>query len=225
MNEIANVTPEHRAFCERLIEEKHIVASKAFQPLRADSAVASFPGSLGGIDWGGAAFDARLGYYIVNVNELASPQQLVKRPDGSWNLKEGYVYFWDEANRLPCQQPPWGSLVAVNVNTGEIAWRSVLGVSDNLPEAVKHTGRPSAGGPIATASGLIFIGATDDRRIRAFDTKTGAELWTYDLPASVYGTPITYRDRSGKQYIAAISTGGFAGDPTASDAVTAFALP
>jgi quinoprotein glucose dehydrogenase len=224
MDEIANVTPEHRAFCEQLIKEKHIVASKAFQPLRADSAVASFPGSLGGVDWGGAAFDPRLGYYIVNVNELASPQQLVQRPDGSWNLKEGYIYFWDLANRLPCQRPPWGSLVAVNVNTGEIAWRSVLGVSDNLPDAVKHTGRPSAGGPIVTASGLVFIGGTDDRRIRAFDSRTGAELWTYELPASVYGTPITYSD-NGKQYVAAVNTGGFASDPTSNDAVTAFALP
>jgi quinoprotein glucose dehydrogenase len=101
----------------------------------------------------------------------------------------------------------------------------VLGVSDNLSDAVKHTGRPSAGGPIATASGLIFIGATDDRRIRAFDSKTGAELWTYPLPASAYGTPITYRGRSGKQYVAAVNTGGFAGSPTESDTVTAFALP
>jgi quinoprotein glucose dehydrogenase len=225
MDEIANVTPEHRAFCERLIKEKNIVASKPFQPLRADSAVASFPGSLGGVDWGAAAFDRRLGYYIVNINELASPEQLAQRPDGSWNMKEGYVYFWDEVNRLPCQKPPWGSLYAVNVNTGEIAWRSVLGVSDNLPDAMKNTGRPSAGGPITTASGLIFIGATDDRRIRAFDTRTGAELWTYQLPASVYGTPITYRGGTGKQYVAAISTGGFVGNPVESDAVTAFALP
>jgi quinoprotein glucose dehydrogenase len=224
MDEIANVTPEHRAFCERLIQEKNIVASKAFQPLRADSAVASFPGSLGGVDWGGAAFDPQLGYYIVNINELASPQQLALRPDGSWNLKEGYVYFWDPESRLPCHKPPWGNLVAVNVNTGEIAWRSVLGVSDNLPEAVKNTGRPSAGGPIATASGLIFIGATDDRRIRAFDSKTGAELWTHQLPASIYGTPITYLGRSGKQYVAAVNTGGFVGSPTESDTVTTFAL-
>jgi len=225
MDEIANVTPEHRAFCERLIKDKNIVASQAFQPLRGDSAVASFPGSLGGVDWGGAAFDPKLGYYIVNLNALASPQQLAKRPDGSWNLKEGYVYFWDPATRMPCQQPPWGELAAVNVNTGAIAWRSVLGVSENLSPAAQHTGRPSAGGPITTASGLTFIGGTDDRRIRAFNSSTGAELWTFKLPASIYGTPMTYQDRNGKQYVAAVSTGGFVGDAVESDAVTAFSLP
>jgi quinoprotein glucose dehydrogenase len=225
MADLADVTPEHRAFCEQMIKEKNIVESKLFQPLRGDSAVASFPGSLGGVDWGGGAFDPSLGYYIVNTNDLAGPQQMAKRPDGSWGLKDGYVYFWDYKNRLPCQQPPWGSLYAVDVNTGTIAWRSTLGVSDNLPEAVKNTGRISAGGPIVTASGLTFIGATDDSRIRAFETKTGKELWTFKLPASIYGTPITYQGKDGKQYVAAVDTGGFAGDPVNSDAVTAFSLP
>jgi quinoprotein glucose dehydrogenase len=225
MSDIADVTPEHRAFCEQLIKEKNIVESKLFQPLRGDSAVASFPGSLGGVDWGGGAFDPSLGYFIVNTNDLAGPQQMAKRPDGSWGLKDGYVYFWDQKNRLPCQQPPWGSLYAVDVNTGTIAWRSTLGVSDNLPEAVKNTGRISAGGPIVTASGLTFIGATDDSRIRAFETKTGKELWTFKLPASIYGTPITYQSKDGKQFVAAVHTGGFAGDPVNSDEVTAFALP
>jgi quinoprotein glucose dehydrogenase len=225
MEDIANVTPEHRAFCEQLIKDKNIVESKLFQPLRGDSAVASFPGSLGGVDWGGGAFDPSLGYYIVNTNDLAGPQQMAKRPDGSWGLKDGYVYFWDVKNRLPCQQPPWGSLYAVNVNTGKIAWRSTLGVSDNLPEAVRNTGRVSAGGPIVTASGLTFIGATDDSRIRAFDTKSGKELWTFKLPASIYGTPITYMGKDGKQYVAAVDTGGFAGSPIDSDTVIAFSLP
>jgi quinoprotein glucose dehydrogenase len=161
----------------------------------------------------------------VNTNDLASPQQLAKRPDGSWGLKDGYVYFWDYQTRLPCQQPPWGSLYAVDVNTAKIAWRSTLGVSDNLPDAMKNTGRVSAGGPIVTAGGLTFIGGTDDRRIRAFDSRTGAELWTFKLPASIYATPITYRGKGGKQFVAAVNTGGFTGDPVDSDTVTAFSLP
>ena len=225
LSELADVTPEHHAFCARLIEEKHIVASRPFQPPRADSAVASFPGSLGGADWGGAAFDPRLGYYIVNTNDLASPEQLAPRRDGFWGLKEGYVYFWDPVSRLPCQQPPWGSLYAVNVNTGRIAWRSTLGVSDNLPADVNKTGRPSAGGPIVTAGGLTFIAATDDRRLRAFASRTGEELWTYRLPASTYGTPVTYRGTDGRQYLVVVNTGGFAGAPIENDAVIAFALP
>lgn len=225
MTDLANITPEHRAFCEQLVREKNIVESTLFQPLRGDSAVASFPGSLGGVDWGGGAFDPRLGYYIVNTNDLAGPQQMAQRADGSWGLKDGYVYFWDEKNRLPCQQPPWGSLYAVDVNTGTVAWRSTLGVSDNLPEDLKNTGRISAGGPIVTAGGLTFIGATDDRRIRAFDTRTGQELWAFKLPASIYGTPITYQAVNGKQMVAAVNTGGFAGDAVTSDTVTVFSLP
>ena len=225
MSDLANLTPEHRASCERLIADMNIVESKAFQPLRGDSAVASFPGSLGGIDWGGGAFDPQLGFFIVNTNDLASPQRLAKRPDGSWGLKDGYVYFWDIETRLPCQQPPWGSLSAIDVNTGKIAWRSTLGVSDNLPDGLKNTGRISGGGPIVTAGGVTFIGATDDSRIRAFDSKTGAELWTFKLPASIYGTPSTYAGKNGKQFVVAVSTGGFAGNPVESDAVTAFSLP
>lgn len=225
LSELADVTPEHHALCARLVQEKHIGASRPFQPLRADSAVASFPGSLGGADWGGGAFDPQLGYYIVNTNDLASPEQLVQRPDGSWNLKEGYVYFWDPVSRLPCQQPPWGSLYAVNVNTGQIVWRSTLGVSDELPDRVRKTGRPSAGGPIVTAGGLTFIAATDDRRLRAFASRTGEELWTYKLPASTYGTPVTYRGSDGRQYLVVVNTGGFGRAPIENDAVMAFALP
>ncbi|HET7912772.1 MAG TPA: PQQ-binding-like beta-propeller repeat protein, partial [Pseudolabrys sp.] len=225
MSDLTDITPEHRAFCEQLIKDKNIVESTLFQPLRGDSAVASFPGSLGGVDWGGGAFDPKSGLYIVNTNDLAGPQQMAKRPDGSWGLKEGYVYFWNPKTRLPCQQPPWGSLYAVDVNKGTIAWRSTLGVSDNLPEGLQNTGRISAGGPIVTAGGLIFIGATDDSRIRAFETKTGKELWTFKLPASNYGTPITYQSRGGKQYVAAIATGGFSGDPVNSDTVISFSLP
>jgi quinoprotein glucose dehydrogenase len=225
MSELADLTPDIKATCQKIVQDMHVVDSKPFQPLRADSSVAFFPGSLGGVDWGGAAFDPRLGYYIVNTNSLASPEQLAKQPDGSWNMKEGYVYFWDHRTRIPCQKPPWGSLTAVDVNTGRIAWTHTLGVTDSLPESLRDTGRPSAGGPIVTASGLIFIGATDDSRIRAFDTRTGREAWTFKLPASIYATPITYRGRSGAQFVAAVDTGGFAGSPVNTDEVIAFALP
>jgi quinoprotein glucose dehydrogenase len=224
MADLGDVTPEQKAGCAKLIADWHIVDSKMFQPLRADSSVASFPGSMGGSDWGGAAFDPRLGYYIVNTNDLASPEQLVKQPDGSWNMKLGYVYFADKATRMPCQKPPWGSLSAVDVNTGKIAWRVTLGVTDSLPEGQRDTGRPSAGGPIVTAGGLIFIGATSDERLRAFDTRSGKEVWETKLPASIYGTPMTYQGKSGRQFVATVDTGGFLGAPT-SDQVVAFSLP
>ena len=124
---------------------------------------------------------------------------------------------------MPCQVPPWGELYAVNVNTGAILWHTVLGVTDGLADP--HTGRPNVGGPIVTGGGLIFIGATDDKRLRAFDIKTGTELWTFRLPASLYGTPMTWRGKDSKQYVAAVTTGGFWGEPAGADDVTAFALP
>jgi len=225
MSELNDLTPAIKDRCEQIVKDMHIAESTMFQPLRQDSAVASFPGSLGGTDWGGGAFDPKLGYYIVNTNALASPEQLSQQADGSWNMKLSYVYFWDRANRIPCQKPPWGELIAVDVNTGKVAWRQTLGQTDSLPEGMRDTGRPSAGGPIVTASGLTFIGATDDNRIRAFDTRTGKMLWSFDLPASIYGMPVTYRGKTGRQYLATVDTGGFAGSPVNSDAVLAFGLP
>src|SRR5579862_7556683 len=120
---------------------------------------------------------------------------------------------------------PWGELVAIDVNSGKIAWRSVLGVTDNLPEGKQHTGRPGLGGPIVTGGGLAFIGATDDARFRAFDTKTGQELWTFHLPASAEAIPITYTDEHGKQYVAIVSTGGgLLRAPLLSDELIAFTV-
>jgi quinoprotein glucose dehydrogenase len=116
-------------------------------------------------------------------------------------------------------------LVAVNVNTGDIAWRSPLGISANLPADKQLTGRPSIGGPITTASGLTFMAGTDDRRFRAFDTRTGKELWSFELPASAHTIPVTYAV-GGRQYVAIVSTGGsFLATPVESDQLTVFALP
>src|SRR5690606_26645109 len=134
-------------------------------------------------------------------------------------------YFWDEDLRIPCQNPPWGELIAVDVNTGTIAWRVTLGVSDNLPEGKRDTGRPSLGGPITTASGITFIGGTDDGRFRAFDSRTGAVLWGTKLSASAYASSMTFRGRSGKQYVALENPGGEAGQRVANDEVTVFSLP
>jgi quinoprotein glucose dehydrogenase len=96
---------------------------------------------------------------------------------------------------------------------------------DNLPSGQQATGRPSIGGPITTSGGVTFIAATDDARFRAYDTRTGRELWTYKLPASAHTNPITYAI-NGRQYVAIVSTGGsFLGTPIESDQLTVFALP
>ena len=116
---------------------------------------------------------------------------------------------------LPCQRPPWARLVAVDANTGEIAWQSTLGLTEALPEGRQLTGGSGSAGPTVTAGGLVFVGATGDRRFRAFDAKTGKELWVTRLDGQVNANPMTYRGRSGKQYVAVVAT----------DTLVAFALP
>jgi quinoprotein glucose dehydrogenase len=134
--------------------------------------------------------------------------------------------FRDDATNMMCQQPPWGNLTAIDVHTGEFAWRVPLGVTDSLPPDKQNTGRPGNGGSIATAGGLVFVGATDDSRFRAFDAKTGKELWTVKLGAAAHATPSTYQGRDGRQYVVIASTGGgFLDAPITDDSITAFALP
>ena len=222
MSELANLTPQQKAGCDKITKDMNIVDGKFLQPQRADSAVARFPGSWGGIDWSHAAFDPSSGYYIVNTSDMGSPQVMKRQADGTYDMRDGYQWFWDKVSRMPCQVPPWGNLWAVDVNTGQIAWKSTLGVTDGLADP--NTGRPNVGGPITTGSGLIFIGGTDDNRLRAFNTRTGKELWTFRLPAALYGTPMTY-SVGGRQYVAAVATGGFWGVAAGADDVIAFALP
>ncbi len=225
-SDVASVTPEHRAYCEKFIADNKGVASKPFTPLRLDSAPVSFPGSLGGADWGGGSFDPKNGIFVINTNNLAHFSQQEKKPDGSYGMLHSYQYFWNPQTRMPCQNPPWGQLTGVDVNTGQIKWQVPLGISDNLPAGQQNTGRVNLGNPMLTAGGLVFIGATDDRRFRAFDTKTGKELWTQEIPGTASTGPVSYRGRDGRQYVAVVATGGNnAGAPILSDQVIAYALP
>jgi quinoprotein glucose dehydrogenase len=107
--------------------------------------------------------------------------------------------------QLPCQRPPWSKLIAVNINTGTIVWESVLGVNDALPEGKRLVGSSGSAGPTATAGGLVFVGATNDRRFRAFDAKTGKEIWTTMLEATANANPMSYQGKLGKQYVAVVA--------------------
>src|SRR4030095_3349914 len=111
-----------------------------------------------------------------------------------------YAWFRDKESR-PCQQPPWGTLSAVNLNTGEIVWQVPLGVVDELEaKGVHSTGSQNLGGSIVTAGGLVFIASTTDRRFRAFDSRTGSQLWETRLEANGHATPMTFQGKkSGKQ--------------------------
>lgn len=243
--DIATVTPELEAACRKVMEGLQI--GGPYLPVGYNRLRVQFPGNHGGVNWGGASFNPQLGYLFVNTSDLgqlagvkdrepnatgrAQPAGQGNRvhPDGPYQSVPGGGRFSTRdsgTQQLPCQQPPWGQLTAINVNTGEFAWRVPLGVTDSLPPDKQNTGRPGNGGSIATAGGLVFVGATDDSRFRAFDARTGKELWTIKLGGAAHATPSTYLGKDGKQYVVITSTGGgFFDAPLTDDSITAFALP
>jgi quinoprotein glucose dehydrogenase len=130
---------------------------------------------------------------------------------------------------VPCSPPPWGTLAAVEAGTGKIRWQVPLGTMRELAPVPLPIawGTPTFGGPLTTASGLTFIGATLDSTFRAFDTETGRELWHTKVPASAIATPITYRARvGGRQYVVVAAGGhGKSKGVKLGDYVVAYALP
>ena len=121
-------------------------------------------------------------------------------------------------------KPPWGTQNAIDLDKGEIAWTVPLGEFAELTKrGIPRTGTENYGGPIVTAGGLVFIGATKDEKFRAFDKKTGKVLWETSLPAGGYASPATY-EVNGKQYVVIAAGGGKMGTRSG-DAYIAFALP
>ena len=156
--------------------------------------------------------------------ELTSAEPSPARPSYRFT---GYHKFLDP-DGYPAVAPPWGTLNAINLNTGKYAWKIPLGEYPELAaKGIKITGTENYGGPIVTAGGLVFIAATNfDRKFRAFDKRTGKLLWQTTLPMSGNATPITY-ELGGKQYVVIYATGGKAGRPGSpvGGVYVAFALP
>jgi quinoprotein glucose dehydrogenase len=189
-----------------------------------------FPGPDGGFNWGGGSFDPKLGYFFINSHDQGEVTKMVARGSPEDTQKAALVgdverppYVRKNAGNpvnpatgWPCQSPPWGELFAINVQTGEVAWRIPFGRIESL-EALgfSGTGSYNIGGSVATAGGLLFIGATPDKRFHAYDSKTGKLLWEAMLPDHGYANPITYLGKNHKQYVVIDST----------DTVSAFALP
>ena len=221
--------PKHQSYCEHMVDDNNMKLGGPYMPIAAERYSISPPGPQGGINFWGAAYDPRLHLFVSNTTNLFQPMRLTKRPDGSWiNAGElaGLRRFGDPERRLLCGPTPWGELVAVNMDTGDIAYRKTLGVSDMLPPGLQDTGRPSTGGVILTASGLTFVGGTDDFRFRAFATATGNKLWEIKLPSSIETTPVTYMGADGRQFVAVVATGGsLTGSEVTNDEVITFALP
>ena len=204
------------------------------------------PGYLGGVNWGGIAFDEDRGRVIAAVNLLPMRVTLLPRADFEREARSGsypYAEFGRQAGTpyglrrepllspwgLPCTAPPWGTLVSLDLQRGRIVWQVPLGSAQGLmPWFVpsRDFGLPNMGGPIATAGGLVFIGAAMDSYLRAFDVDTGRELWKYRLPAGGQATPMTYRAGPDQRQYLVISAGGHGplGTPRG-DYLMAFALP
>lgn len=158
--------------------------------------------------------------YLLQDDESTS---ITNETEPTSFVSTGYNRFVDQ-DGYPAIKPPWGTLNAIDLNKGEILWKSVLGeYSELTARGIPKTGTENYGGPALTDSGLIFIAATQDHKIRAFNAKNGVELWTGDLPAGGYATPSVYAV-DGRQYIVVAAGGGKMGTPKG-DSYVAFALP
>lgn len=233
--DLAHLNEADRAACASLIED--LRNDGIFTPPSERGTLAR-PSNIGGAHWGGLAVNPDRQIAVVPVNTIASMVQLMPAnfdddaaEKESDRLSLGYEYTNMEGTgyvmrrrflRAPsgafCSPPPWGALVGVDLVGGRKAWEVPLGT--HLDAAV--TGSPNLGGPIATAGGLVFIGATVEKAFRAFDIETGEKLWQAELPAGARATPLSYR-AGGRQFVV-IAAGG--GDLFgAGDHLVAFALP
>jgi quinoprotein glucose dehydrogenase len=195
------------------------------------------PGNAGGANWGGIAFDPKRQLAVVNTMNLPFVVALIPRAelqkqresenykDFEFARQEGTPYGMRRAAfksglGIPCVKPPWGMLTAVDMEHGTIKWQVPLG---DAPYVHLNIGMPGIGGPIVTASGLVFVAASLDGRMRAFDSNSGKLLWQIKLPAGGQATPMTY-SIGGRQYVV-IAAGGYKSDSPRGDYVVAYALP
>ncbi|WP_280563682.1 membrane-bound PQQ-dependent dehydrogenase, glucose/quinate/shikimate family [Chromohalobacter sp. 48-RD10] len=210
----------------------------------------SFPGSLGGMNWGGVSYDPTSQTMFVNDMRLGlwvhmEPQKDgAAASDGSESVNAGmgavplkgtpYSVLKDRFLSplgIPCQEPPFGTLTAVDMKTRSVDWQvplgtvqdtQLFGMKTHLPMPI---GMPTIGGSLATQGGLVFFAATQDNWLRAFDSATGEEVWKARLPVGSQGTPISYvSPETGKQYVV-ISAGGARQSPDRGDYLIAYALP
>ncbi len=234
-------TPWDRAKCRDAIAS--LRSEGVFTPPSAEGSV-QFPGMIGGMNWGGVAVDPGRGLLVANTQQIATRIRLLTRetlraeygdtlPEYGVEPQEGTPYALERAPLLspfgaPCNPPPWGTLAAIDLASGALRWQVPLGTTRDLAPwpLWLATGTPNLGGPLATASGLVFIGATTDFFLRAFDVETGEELWKGRLPTAAHATPMTYRlGEDARQYVVIAAGGhGILGTPPG-DALIAFALP
>jgi len=238
--DLFGLTPWDRAACRELLAASR--NEGAFTPPSLAGAV-QFPGVAGGVNWGGSALDPGRELLFLAQSRIAMIEQLVPRGHAlafgprtrdRWLVPmAGAPYaaiqrVFTSPLGIPCTKPPWFELVAIDLAHGDVAWRAPLGTTRGsapwpfwLPWAP-----PGMGGPLATQSGLVFIGAAMDGYLRAFDAASGAELWRAHLPAGAHANPLTYRARPGGRQFVVIAAGGHTSIPSErGDWLLGFALP
>ena len=233
-------TPIDRKDCREKIAALH--NEGLFTPPSREPSIV-YPGTAGGPNWGGTAIDERNGVAYVNGMRAAMVAQLVPREEFEqldWRTVQYPTELYPMAGApygvkrgpllsrfgAPCIPPPWGTLLAVDLKTGQKKWEVTLGTTrDQAPFPLWFKlGAPNLGGTLATAGGVVFIGATTDKFFRAFDAETGRALWKVRTPYTANATPMTYRlHKNGKQFVV-IAAGGH-GWSEPGDALLAFALP
>jgi len=224
----ATTSAAHAAACQQLLADTgEIVNLGAYTPWNyRDGSMDSpttllFPGLGGGPNWGGVAYDPNSRYLFVFAADIGTFGWLedsdaeTEFPYVRRSPRPGSFAVTMDGMTLPCQQPPWSHLTAVDSRTGEIAWRVPLGVSAVLPAENQHTGRPGRASALITETDLLFIAATDDDRIRALRASSGEQLWESPLPRQGNANPMTYLGADRKQYLAIAAT----------DELLVFALP
>lgn len=230
-----------RGKCRDLISS--LRSEGIFTPPSTGAGTLLVPGNAGGANWGGPGYDPRRQLMVINLNRVPQVVQLIPRKDipGVTGItlengkdiaaQEGTPYgvhrYWLLSPwGAPCVKPPWGELVAVDLAEGEVRWRAPLGsIEDQLPFSFEwNLGTPNLGGPVVTAGGLVFIAATMDNVIRAFDLQSGEMLWRDDLPAGGQATPLTY-EAGGRQFLVMVTGHHMWFQSPAGDEVVAWALP
>jgi quinoprotein glucose dehydrogenase len=211
------LTPEHEGYCRQLWSEHKMYTKGMFTPTSLDGTMVMFPSTLGGGNWSGLSYDPPRGIVLTNIMNLGQVGKMERRVDpktkqpiyrrtSPWGT--AYGRFWNPETKVPCSAPPFGELVAVDINRGAVRWRVPLGVFEDLKKrGFDKTGTPNIGGTIVTAGGVIFVGATIDKRFRAFDVENGRQLWETTLEASAHATPMTFMGRDGRQYVV-VAAGG-----------------